>query len=263
MRVLHFHGSRTYVEGRMQAIDAATTEWVALMDADDIALPDRLARQMEFLEIHGDDIGALGTSVRQITGTGRRLGSARMGAQDRSTFLHLMTIQEPVSVYDPTAILHRPTFYAVGGYRTEAVPAADLDLYYRIAETGRMVLSLPDVLVHYRIHGAAQSVESTLLQRSRCHFINHNMRRRRRGQTERSPSEFAAWIRRRPLKRLRWFFNDHGMTFYKRAGIAYGAGNRISFAWNLCIGLACKPSQLWNRLLPQLLPRFFGGSARD
>jgi len=53
-----------------QALARARAPLVARLDADDLALPERLARQRAFLDAH-PDVGLLGTGARAVDAAGR------------------------------------------------------------------------------------------------------------------------------------------------------------------------------------------------
>ena len=57
-----------------QMLEIASGRYIARIDADDIALPDRFARQVGYLESHGDCV-AVGSYVWLIDAAGRSLGS--------------------------------------------------------------------------------------------------------------------------------------------------------------------------------------------
>lgn len=240
---------------REQGISLITTDWVALMDADDYAYPKRLERQLELLKSEGHKIGALGTYAYYMNEKSESVGVMKTGPTSSAQFARAMAANDSMIITDPSAIIHRQTFLDVGGYRPEHTPAGDLDLWYRIGEQGREIRALPEFLMRYRVHGGSMSVSQTMLQRMKTHFINHNMRRRRNHQSELTYDEFRSWARKRPIKRLRWYFSDLGMTYYKRAGLSYGQGHHLQFALFLGIGLTLKPSFLWKRLLPQIKNR--------
>ncbi len=56
---------------------------VARMDGDDVALPDRLARQVAFLDAH-PDVGLLGTACREISASGAVLRTITPPADDHA-----------------------------------------------------------------------------------------------------------------------------------------------------------------------------------
>ena len=85
------------------------------------------------------------------------------------------------------------------------------------------------------------------------------MRRRRQNLDERNYEEFQSWAQTQPVLRLRWYLNDTGMTYYKRAGLAHSRGDHMRLVSYLAIALMFKPSMLWKRLWPQLRDRSLNG----
>ena len=63
-------------------------------------------------------------------------------------------------------MMRRKAVLAVGGYRTEMMPAEDLDLWLRMGERGRLT-NLADVLARYRIHESSVSTMLHTRQRER------------------------------------------------------------------------------------------------
>lgn len=115
---------------------------VARMDADDVSHPDRLRRQFEVLENH-PDVVAVGALSDGIDGAGRRTRP-----RDRWRIVRQ-------SKYLPfphgSAMFRREAFAALNGYREEFVAGEDQDFFSRMTALGRVV-TLPDVLYHYRYH---------------------------------------------------------------------------------------------------------------
>lgn len=122
---------------------SATAPLIARMDADDIAEPERLERQLKVLEDHPDAVmvGALSDTIDAL---GRRVRAADFGRLvRRSAFA-------PFS--HPTAMFRRQAFERVGGYRAAAEKWEDIDLYLRMAGEGR-ILVLAETLLHVRQTG--------------------------------------------------------------------------------------------------------------
>jgi hypothetical protein len=162
---------------------------------------------------------------------------------------------ESIALVDPSAIIHRSTFLDIGGYRSEYTPAGDLDLWYRIAETGKAVLSLPEYLFKYRVHVGSDSVKRTMLQRKKTHFINYNMRQRRAGNEEISWEEFCKNVWSKPTYKIPRLRNDIAMTYYKKAGLNYGKRNWKGFILNITLSFLLKPSTVIKRLSQHKLSR--------
>ncbi len=131
------------------AIAAARGEFVARMDADDVAQPRRFEKQIEFLRAH-PEVVVLGSRVLLIDPYGTPLYESN----------HQLTHEEIEktmlqgigwAVVHPTAMMRTAAVRSAGGYRAEFVPSEDLDLFLRLAQAGR-IANLPEVLLHYRQH---------------------------------------------------------------------------------------------------------------
>jgi glycosyltransferase involved in cell wall biosynthesis len=254
VQVIHNRTTVTYGEGRSQGIELARTEWIALMDADDICEPRRLQRQVQVLRRYGDRLCALGTWARYINEEGKTLGQCIMPPTSLEQFERMFKANAAIALVDPSAMIHRPTFLEAGGYRPECSPAADLDLWYRMSERGKAILVVPEFLFNSRVHAGAESVRRTMLQRKKTHFINHSMRRRRCGLSEMAKNEYLEKVWASPAYRIRKLRTDLALTFYKRAGLHYGAGRHGRLALNLLGASLLKPGYVVNRLVFQRLP---------
>ena len=128
-------------------IDLITTKYVARMDADDVSLPDRLARQVALLESR-PDLAACGCwLVELVDGQLRDVMRRPTGAYLRQT------AWRPVPMYTPclkTEVLRELR------YRPEYAHAEDYDLQLRLCRSHR-VDNVPAVLYQYRIHQASVS----------------------------------------------------------------------------------------------------------
>lgn len=140
-------------------IAQARCDLVARMDSDDIALPERLERQVAFMADH-PKILAAGTALRMIDAGGNIVGPPSEVETDPQ-ILH----SRP-SLAHPTTILRREAVLSVGGYRPAFDHAEDVDLWFRLGEIG-MLGNHPEVLLHYRAHGG--NVHQT--QRRRQSFL--------------------------------------------------------------------------------------------
>jgi glycosyltransferase involved in cell wall biosynthesis len=129
-------GSSNYVVRRARA------PLVARMDADDTVLPDRLRRQYEILQSQ-PDVQLTGTLWEGVDAHGKPIRP-----RDRWRLVR----RSPFSPFAHGSIMfRRETFERVGGYREACAFWEDLDLYLRLAKTGRIVV-LTEVFYYYRSH---------------------------------------------------------------------------------------------------------------
>jgi glycosyltransferase involved in cell wall biosynthesis len=135
-------------EARNACCFRAGGKYLALLDADDVALPERLARQVEYLESH-PDIGILGGAVELIDESGRRFGVVGGRKGDRE-IRHTLAKMSPFTV--STVTMRAEAFRAVGGYRRAfADTGEDYDLWLRMMERCRAA-KLGEVVAHFRLH---------------------------------------------------------------------------------------------------------------
>jgi Glycosyl transferase family 2 len=134
-------------EARNAACSLARGKFIAVMDADDIAVPERFSLQTQFMETH-PDVDYLGGATDWIDNAGRFLCSNNFPAENQAIATELMT---RCTFCHPTVLVRRSAFTSVGGYRRPFTFAHDYDLALRIIDTFRCA-NLEQVLLKYRIH---------------------------------------------------------------------------------------------------------------
>ena len=140
-------GGRGIVDALNQGLAAARGALVARMDADDVAEPHRIGRQVAEMEAR-PDLVLLGSAAIRIDALGRTIGTLAVetdpgrlaeALRSRNPFLH------------PTVIMRREAVEAAGGYRRQFTLAEDYELWTRLARLGALA-NLPDVLLMLRRH---------------------------------------------------------------------------------------------------------------
>ena len=126
-----------------RALRLAHGPLVARLDADDLALPDRLARQRAFLDAHSD-VGLLGTGARELDADGRLVRVISPPADDRA--IRRVLIRRNPFVHS-SIMMRRALVERAGGYDASFRVAQDYDLWLRLSEITRMAnLSEPLVI---------------------------------------------------------------------------------------------------------------------
>lgn len=128
-------------------LDAAQADWVARMDADDIALPGRLERQMAEAARH-PETAAIGGAWRVIGPDGAARRTIVPPAEPDEIAAALLR-HNPLA--HPTMLLRRDAVRALGGYRAAFRSAEDYDLWLRLSEH-HPIRAVPDLLLDYREH---------------------------------------------------------------------------------------------------------------
>jgi glycosyltransferase involved in cell wall biosynthesis len=135
-------------------LDQAQGELIARFDADDIALPERFEKQVAFLQQHSDVV-CVGSSLDWIDEQGRFIGHCPMPESDE--ILQQLMLGGISLLHHPTAMVRRSVMVQVGGYDTSLKTSADLDLWLRLGEVGKLA-NIKESLVLYRLH--PQSITS-------------------------------------------------------------------------------------------------------
>jgi glycosyltransferase involved in cell wall biosynthesis len=134
------------VDALNEAIRLAKGEYIAICDADDICLPERLGTQFNYLNEH-PEIGLLGSAVEKITAKGKRITTVYFPATNRE--IKQRIFQENCFAHS-ALLIRRDAIERVGGYRDGFFPSDDYDLILRIS-LAHDLANLPKALVKHRV----------------------------------------------------------------------------------------------------------------
>ena len=195
------------------AIRHSSAEWIARMDADDVAHPQRLQRQLEFLKAQADSTIGCGTQVRFINADGVVLDRSRLPTawQDIVKQIYCTT-----SFIHPTLVIRRDALLATP-YRSQMDGAEDVDLILRLAEKSKL-LNLGEALLDYRLDSTQESFRTRARQTALQELAFRLARARRKTGTDplAVKPELAENF-------LRWRLSDPGYveTRYFLTGLRY------------------------------------------
>ncbi len=135
----------------------ARGHYIARMDADDVAHPDRLAKQVSLLE-NEPGLGLCGTQVRTV---GEKIGTGRMRYE---TWINEVITHQDMQreifiecpIPHPTLMIRKEVFESVGGYQDRGW-AEDYDLLMRCHESGLRMGKVPEPLLEWRNHSGRLS----------------------------------------------------------------------------------------------------------
>lgn len=139
-----------------QGLDICNGEYIARMDSDDIAYPERFAKQVKYLDKH-HECGVLGTSYKMF------------GSSEETVILpknvSIVKMLTGGWVAHPTvmmrkSVLDKHNLY----YDPECLVAEDYDLWTRLVRVTE-VHNLQEVLLNYRWHGENVSITKAEIQK--------------------------------------------------------------------------------------------------
>lgn len=148
--------NRNLVATLNQIIDLARGKWIARMDQDDIALPHRFERQLEWLKDTGADIS--GSWVRRFGSSDKRI--VRLRQTDEAIKMEMLFS----SPFAHPSVMMRTALVKQLRYDNAWEKAEDYDLWRRAAEAGWRMTNVPEVLLLYRMHESQISTATSTRQ---------------------------------------------------------------------------------------------------
>jgi len=171
IRVLHNKENQGLVASLNRGIAAARGEYLARMDSDDISHPERLARQVAYLDTH-PEVGVCSTWAVFIDAHGRETGMLRT-----PTGVHLQCLFWKPSPLVHAAMLARTALLKQNLYDPAFTDAEDYELLLRLHSL-TSACNLPEALYKIRRHGGNVSIAKRNSQlhnsyRAFCLFVGH------------------------------------------------------------------------------------------
>ncbi len=205
---------------RNELLEASQGEFIAVMDADDVALPERLSLQVDFLRAH-PEVVCVGGAMEMIDGAGRYLTRLLLPTSDRA--IQEDALKGAGSIAHPCAMIRKAALVQINGYDARMTVAGDLDLWLRLGEIGQLA-NLDEALIRYRLHEGSISEQKGKEQRSAARDACERAWKRRGIQGEFKASE--PWrpgqdreSRLRFMLKYGWWAFDSGE---RRTAIIYG-----------------------------------------
>ena len=128
-------------------LSIATGRYVARMDADDISFPERLEKQVRYLDVH-PEVAVLGTQVINIDANGHQVKyQVRMPCDPLKVACRMVSLW---SMYHPSVMFRKDVILSLGGYR-DIEGGEDLDLWLRVSAKAHLA-NLQELLFKYRFH---------------------------------------------------------------------------------------------------------------
>lgn len=149
--------NRGLVETLNEGISIARGKWLARMDADDIALPNRFEQQLKWLKSTGADIA--GSWVRCFGASDKRV--IRRSQTDEGIKMAMLFC----SPFAHPSVMMKTELVRQLSYDKAWQQAQDYDLWVRAVEAGWKMTNVPEVLLLYRLHESQISNQKLQQQR--------------------------------------------------------------------------------------------------
>ncbi len=158
-------------------IEQSTGEYIARMDADDVAYPERLERQCDFLN-RNKSIGACGTWIRALNHPSFNIIKYYKNHED--ICMHMFKL---VAFAHPTVMMRRDVLAANNiKYNKNFKHAEDYEFWRELASITRLA-NLPEVLLDYRFHpnqvsSTHKSTQVDNAKKARMAILEHLLQRK-------------------------------------------------------------------------------------
>jgi len=211
------HQRKGLCETLNTAINSSQADLIARTDQDDISLPSRLARQVDFLN-HHRDIDCVFTNVVKF---GRKCSLYNFDKGPLNNKFYKM--------FDPwidgnqvhSSILARKhLLLRLGGYRKEFYPADDWDLALRMYGACKVAI-LNEALVRYRYHSSANTLKHFSAMQEHRRWAEDCYLKRKLGMKESNYIDYRKEANKSIYKVLNRKRKDLSKLLTRKAGTGY------------------------------------------
>jgi len=161
-------------ESLNRGIALARGRYLARMDADDLSDPERLERQVAFLDAH-PECALVATWARKIDASGAQVGVAHTPLTSDAI---RRLLRRGNCITHGTVMIRNQAIRSVGGYDPSMERAQDYDLWLRLSEQFDLG-TLPEYLYSWREHAASISGRHLAEQDRFAELARRRARRRR------------------------------------------------------------------------------------
>lgn len=148
IKFINNHKNQGLIAVLNQGLDLCTGEYVARMDSDDISMPQRFEKQVQYMDEH-QEVGILGTWIDFFPTT------TMQGVGHHKKNIAVMDVLRGWCVNHPTVMMRKSvlTKHALR-YRADFIAAEDYDLWAQAVRVTK-IENLQETLLRYRFHEAS------------------------------------------------------------------------------------------------------------
>ncbi|TGD82229.1 glycosyltransferase family 2 protein [Hymenobacter wooponensis] len=219
-------------EATNKLVAQAQAHWCAFLDADDVMLPERLARQLAFHQ-ENPAVAASSCHCTYIDSTGNYLGVQRyLGLRTVEECQQALANNEFVKCAFTGFLTFKQAFIEAGGLRNESWPCDDFDFFNRLIEKGHPLVIIQEILMNYRVHPSSITATKPMHMFDIMDYAAHCASLRRSHKPEITYAEFMALRNQEPwwkkLDRKRY---GYSIIYHREASFAMKTKKYFSFSW--------------------------------
>lgn len=151
----HNEQNKKIVQTLNELVERAKGKYIARMDADDLALHNRIEKQIDYLETHSE-IGICGTNAWHINESDKIIGISRLPETNEE--IQKFKIYK-CPLYHPSVVVRKDLLFK-NRYDERYIHSEDYELWVRLS-TKTKIYNLKERLLYYRIHTSQISKKYT------------------------------------------------------------------------------------------------------
>ncbi|MDX1991362.1 MAG: hypothetical protein SF029_03180, partial [bacterium] len=231
-------------------------DWACGLDADDIARPERLAVTKAAIQ-EKPHVVAWGGHARYFNNGGKTLFISELGPTTEKAYAELRQQSQLVILTHSAMTFRRDIALEIGGYNTVLYTCADVDLCDRLCDRG-LVLTIPQVMVDYRIHEESTTSTKPIITDYQLRFIWERRAAQDRGETLTWSDYQMAQGLLPPTRYFQQWVSDRSQLYWRWAGVAWGKRDYARMAKLLLMSTVMNPSLITRKLSRQIMLRVNG-----
>jgi glycosyltransferase involved in cell wall biosynthesis len=237
---------------RNLGIKESKAPWIAVMDADDIALPKRFAKQIEAANAN-PEVVAWGTYIHHTNLEGEVLSLQQHGPTTEEEFYALKKKGNVPFVIHPTSLIKKEILLRVEGYDPKFSDADDFELFDRLSDYG-LILAIPEPLLLYRLHSQSVSIKKYFIRDLLTRYVYSRRAAQIKGEEEVDLDKFIVNYKQQPFwVRTKHYLHILSHFWYRKSGVLFSEKQYLESALYLSMVIAFNPlysiPRLWRQKL--------------
>lgn len=147
LQVIRFAENRGHAAARQAGVDNANNELIAIMDSDDIAVPNRMEMQLTFMAQH-PEIDVLGGQIEEFIGEPSNVVGKRIVPTSSNDIKYYLRARCPMNLQ--TILCRKSAVLTVGGFQ-DWFCEEDYYLWIRLTLAGKQMANLGATLCYVRV----------------------------------------------------------------------------------------------------------------
>jgi glycosyltransferase involved in cell wall biosynthesis len=152
IRVIRHDSNKGLSYSRAEYLVEAKGKYVTVVDADDVIFPEKIAKQVSFLDLN-PSVYLVGTDAYKINTKGEVLGEIHLGSGAEFVTHNIEKRSSPIH----PSIMFRNTGKVKYREKAGLFACEDYDMYLNVILAGEKIDNIPEILMKYRISPTQES----------------------------------------------------------------------------------------------------------